>query len=200
MSLDMDYQSMEVKDIDRTVTVPDNKLAKLMYYLACVFKVIQYDHNSRFTDFQNYNLLSNEEEQTVLGLVALFNPKIMVDLSIFIVSSNLVPHDKPNEFYEITDDKIKVHVNSEVVIGGNVIKVLKVMACTKDWINRYYFNPASSYSKLRITSVSNYITYRTTNNNNNNNRIPHPCTRCCNVGFCLALFVVILSIIRLIYF
>ena len=55
MSLDMDYQSMEVKDIDRTVTVPDNKLAKLMYYLACVFKVIQYDHNSRFTDFQNYN-------------------------------------------------------------------------------------------------------------------------------------------------
>ena len=58
---------MEVKPIDRTVTVPDNRLAKLMYYLACVFKVIQYDQNPRLTDFQNYYLLSNEEEQTVLG-------------------------------------------------------------------------------------------------------------------------------------
>ena len=122
----------------------------------------------------------------------------MVDLSLFIVSPTLVPYGSTNEFYQITDDRIGVHVNSEVVIGGRVIKVLKIMACTEDWINRYYFNPASSYSKLRITSVSNYITYRTTNNNNN--RVNNPCTRCCKIRFILdvilAIFIIIIWLIH----
>ncbi len=189
MSLDVDYQSMEVKDIDRTVTVPDNKLAKLMYYLACVFKVIQYDHNSRFTDFQNYNLLSNEEEQTVLGLVALFNPKVMVDLSLFIVSPNLVPYGSTNEFYQITDDRIGVHVNSEVVIGGRVIKVLKIMACTETWIDRYYIQPANSYTRPQLTSGSNYkySSYQSNNSNNNQNQ------SCCKT--CIGLIVIIIIIV-----
>ena len=191
MSLNMDYQSMEVKGIGRTVTVPDNRLAKLMYYLACVFKVIKYDQNSRLTDFQNYYLLSNEEEQAVLGLVALFNPKVMVDLSLFIVSPNLVPYGKPNEFYQITDDRIQVHVNSEVVIGGRVIKVLKIMACTEYWINTYYINPVDSYTKTQTASGRNYNTYRTTNNNNNND----PCIACCKVFFILYLILNIIIII-----
>ena len=191
MSLNMDYQSLEVKGIGRTVTVPDNRLAKLMYYLACVFKVIKYDQNSRLTDFQNYYLLSNEEEQAVLGLVALFNPKVMVDLSLFIVSPNLVPYGKPNEFYQITDDRIQVHVNSEVVIGGRVIKVLKIMACTEYWINTYYINPVDSYTKTQTASGRNYNTYRTTNNNNNND----PCIACCKVFFILYLILNIIIII-----
>ncbi len=162
-----------------------------MYYLACVFKVIKYDQNSRLTNFQNYYLLSNEEEQAVLGLVALFNPKVMVDLSLFIVSPNLVPYGKPNEFYQITDDRIQVHVNSEVVIGGRVIKVLKIMACTEYWINTYYINPVDSYTKTQTASGRNYNTYRTTNNNNNND----PCIACCKVFFILYLLLNIIIII-----
>ena len=122
----------------------------------------------------------------------------MVDLSLFIVSSNLVPNGKPNEFYQITDDKIRVHVNSEVVIGGRVIKVLKIMACTEDWINRYYFNPVDSYSNPQIKSGNNYNTYRTTNNSNN--RVNNPCIRCCKIRFILdvilAIFIVIIWLIH----
>ena len=187
MSFYMNYLSMEVKPIDRTVTVPDNRLAKLMYYLACVFKVIQYDENPRLTDFQNYYLLSNEEEQTVLGLVALFNPKIMSDLSLFIVSRDLVPYGSSNEFYQITDDRIGVHVNSEVVIGGRVVKVLKIMACTEDWIYRNYINPAQSYTKPQLTSSSNYnySNYNTTNNNNNS------CRKTC-IGFLVIIIIIVI--------
>ena len=191
MSLNMDYQSMEVKGIGRTVTVPDNRLAKLMHYLGCVFKVIKYDQNSRLTDFQNYYLLSKEEEQAVLGLVALFNPKVMVDLSLFIVSPYLIPHGKANEFYQKTDDRIQVHINSEVVIGGRVIKVLKIMACTEYWINTYYINPVDSYTKTQTASGRNYNTYRTTNNNNNN----YPCIACGKVCFILYLILNIIIII-----
>ena len=170
MSVSLGYQSLNVKPIGQTVTVPDNSLARLMYYLDCVFTVIQYDQSSRLTDYQRYYLLSKEEEQTVLGLVALFNPKVMSDLSLFIVSRNLVPYGSSNEFYQITDDRIGVHVNSEVVIGGRVVKVLKIMACTEDWIYRNYINPAESYTKPQLTSGSNYnysSNYNSTNNNNN---------------------------------
>ena len=188
MSVSLGYQSLNVKPIGQTVTVPDNSLARLMYYLDCVFTVIQYDQSSRLTDYQNYYLLSKEEEQTVLGLVALFNPKIMSDLSLFIVSRDLVPYGSSNEFYQITDDRIGVHVNSEVVIGGRVVKVLKIMACTEDWIYRNYINPAESYTKPQLTSGSNYnysSNYNTTNNNNN--------TSCRKT--CIGLIVIIIIIV-----
>ena len=188
MSVSLGYQSLNVKPIGQTVTVADNSLARLMYYLDCVFTVIQYDQSSRLTDYQNYYLLSKEEEQTVLGLVALFNPKVMSDLSLFIVSRNLVPYGSSNEFYQITDDRIGVHVNSEVVIGGRVVKVLKIMACTEDWIYRNYINPAESYTKPQLTSGSNYnysSNYNTTNNNNN--------TSCRKT--CIGLIVIIIIIV-----
>ena len=188
MSVSLGYQSLNVKPIGQTVTVPDNSLARLMYYLDCVFTVIQFDQNSRLTDYQRYYLLSKEEEQTVLGLVALFNPKIMSDLSLFIVSRDLVPYGSSNEFYQITDDRIGVHVNSEVVIGGRVVKVLKIMACTEDWIYRNYINPAESYTKPQLTSGSNYnysSNYNTTNNNNN--------TSCRKT--CIGLIVIIIIIV-----
>ena len=188
MSVSLGYQSLNVKPIGQTVTVPDNSLARLMYYLDCVFTVIQYDQSSRLTDYQRYYLLSKEEEQTVLGLVALFNPKVMSDLSLFIVSRNLVPYGSSNEFYQITDDRIGVHVNSEVVIGGRVVKVLKIMACTEDWIYRNYINPAESYTKPQLTSGSNYnysSNYNSTNNNNN--------TSCRKT--CIGLIVIIIIIV-----
>ena len=193
MSVNLKYQSLDIKPIGRKVTVPDNNLAKLMYYLACVFKVIQYDQSSRLTDFQRYYSLSKEEEQTVLGLVALFNPKIMTDLSLFIVAPNLVPSGMTNEFYQITDDRIGVHVNSEVVIGGRVVKVLKIMACTEEWIYNNYINPAQSYTKPQLTSSSNYkssnynsTNHKSTNNNDNNQG-------CCKS--CIGLIVIIIIII-----
>ena len=188
MSVSLGYQSLNVKPIGQTVTVPDNSLARLMYYLDCVFTVIQYDQSSRLTDYQRYYLLSKEEEQTVLGLVALFNPKVMSDLSLFIVSRNLVPYGSSNEFYQITDDRIGVHVNSEVVIGGRVVKVLKIMACTEDWIYINYINPAESYTKPQLTSGSNYnysSNYNSTNNNNN--------TSCRKT--CIGLIVIIIIIV-----
>ena len=46
-----------------------------------------------------------------------------------------------NEFYEITDDRIGFHVNNEIMLGGRYKRVLKVMACTTDWLYRNYINP-----------------------------------------------------------
>ena len=69
------------------------------------------------------------------------NPKIFIDAGIFILDPVLVPDDSDNEFYQITDERIGIHVNSEIVIGGRTVKVLKVMACNLDWLNTFYFEP-----------------------------------------------------------
>ena len=160
MSLTMGYQSLGVKLTGSTTTVPNDRVAKLMYYLDCVFAVIRYDGADRYTDYKNYYLLSKEEEQTVLGLAALFNPKLMIQNSLFIVDPDLVPPGSSNQFFEITDSKIGVHVNSEVVIGGVARKVLKIMTCTEDWLLRNYIDPVKSYTRPQLPSGYSSSHYR----------------------------------------
>ena len=147
MSLDMNYQSLGVKMTGSSTTVPDNELAKLMYYLDCVFGVIQFDGAERYTNYQEYYLLTFDEKKTVLYLAGLFNPKIMVDSYLFLVGSRFVPEGKSNQFFDITDSRIGIHVNSEVMIGGVSRRVLKVMGCTESWLNRNYFTPVETYYK-----------------------------------------------------
>ena len=81
MPVNLNYQSLDVKQIGRTATFQDNALARLMYYVDCVFTVIHFDKNSRLNDYQRY-------------LFALFNPKIISGLSLFIVSRNLAPYGR----------------------------------------------------------------------------------------------------------
>ena len=204
MSLNLKYQSLDVKPIGRTVTIPDDKLAKLMYYLDCVFTVIQIDESTRLTDFQNYYYLTKEEEQTVLGLCALFNPKVMTELSLFILAPELVPYGSSNEFYQITDDRIGVHVNSEVVIGGRVVKVLKIMACKPAWIDNFFIQPAESYSRPQLTSGYNYSNNNYNRNNNytnyrSNNTSNEGSNNSCKKKACY-FFIVVIIICVIVYF
>ena len=46
---------MGIKAIGQRTSVPDNDLARLMYYLSCVDTVIQYHEIDRLTDYQNYD-------------------------------------------------------------------------------------------------------------------------------------------------
>ena len=72
------------------VTVLENDLARLMYYLDCVLVVIQYEKNNKLTDYKNYYYLTSEEEIAVYHLAALFTPKIFIDAGVFILNPDLV--------------------------------------------------------------------------------------------------------------
>ena len=63
----------------------------------CSFK---FEGAEKYTDAENYYLLSAKEEETVVGLAILFNPKIMIESSLFLVGSNYVPCGSDNKFYE----------------------------------------------------------------------------------------------------
>ena len=141
MSATLCQNKLKVEPYGTTTTVPQNNIAKLMYYLDCVLTVIEYNRNSKLTDYKNYNNLNNEEEKLVIELALLLNPKIFIDAGIFILNSNLLPDSSDNKFYKITDETIGVHVNEKIFIGGRAVKVLNIMACNNSWIERNYINP-----------------------------------------------------------
>ena len=146
MELNMGYNSLKVEETGSKTNVPDHSLARLMYYLDCALAVIQYEEDNKLTDYKNYFRLTEDEEKAVYTLAVLFNPKIFIDAGVFILSDYLVPYGSSNQFYKITDDRIGIHVNQEIMIGGRVVRVLKVMALKSDWLNRNYFEPLERMS------------------------------------------------------
>ena len=141
MSATLGINKLLVEKIGTKVQLPNNDLARLMYYLNCVFSVIQYDQNNKISDYKRYYNLNEEEKALVYTLAILFNPKIFISAGVFIVNPELLSDNNANEFFKITDERIGVHVNQEIMIGGRAVKVLKIMVCNSSWIERYYFSP-----------------------------------------------------------
>ena len=159
MSLSLGYQSLGIKLTGEKTTIPDNPLAKLMYYLHCVFKVIQYEGDfKKYTDYYYYYLLSTDEEKKVILLAALFNPEVMIKASLFINEPVLIRPGFNNEFFELSNNKIGIHVNSEVVIGGVSRKVLNIMAYRETWLDYNYYEPMNTYIRPELPQ-DNYLPY-----------------------------------------
>ena len=139
MSATLGMKNTTVKMFGGKANVPNNTMDKLMYYLHCVVNVIQYE-NSVLTDYQNYDELSGKELLAVYDVAKLLNPSLFINAGIFILDQKLLV-DTDNQFYEITDETVGVHVNQEIMIGGRSVKVLKIMACNMLWLNRNYYRP-----------------------------------------------------------
>ena len=146
MSASLGMKNTTVKMFGGKANVPNNTMAKLMYYLHCVVTVIQYE-NSVLTDYQNYDELSGKELLAVYDVAKLLNPSLFINAGIFILDQRLLV-DTDNQFYEITDETVGVHVNQEIMIGGRSVKVLKIMACNMLWLNRNYYRPIQEIDSL----------------------------------------------------
>ena len=147
MSLNITSQSLDIKLTGKTTYVPDNNLAKLIYYLDCVTSVIQIEE--KLPDYREYFLISEEEEKALVTLAILFNPKILIDNSLFLVGEKYVPSGKTNQFYEITNNEFGLHVSSEVIIGGVSRKVMKFMGCLPSWLDKNYYHPLDYYLRTQ---------------------------------------------------
>ena len=132
-----------------------------MYYLSVVANVIQYKENNKFLDHNNYLQLNEEEKEAVYKLALLMEPKIFIEAGIFLVEPSLVPQGRLNDFLKITDERIGVHVNQEIMIGGRSVKVLHIMVCKNDWLNKYYNIPISNITNRRNRRNQNMISMRT---------------------------------------
>ena len=133
-----------IKNIGKTVRVPNNPKAKLMYYLDCVAVVIQLDDPGlrRLRDYQNYNSLNDSETDALLALVLLFSPDELLG-KVFFPSEDLV--GSKNEFYELSAISHMLAVSDNIVIGGERKRVAKVMLFKRSWMEDNFLSPIRSF-------------------------------------------------------
>ena len=132
---------------DKFTTIPDNAIAKLMYYLHCVSSVIGII-DPVLTDYQNYDELTSEQLVEVYNKAKEYSPDKFLRHKILIINQDLPNNSLENEFYEITDETIGHHADKEITIGGRDVKVNKIMSCNNNWLSRYYYSPITVVDKI----------------------------------------------------
>ena len=122
-------------------TVPDNDLARVMYYLNCVFTAIEYKDQDvrKFRDYHNWSLLNNAEQRMVLVLALAFSPDEF-DGKVFFHSDKLCG-DSSNKFYELSQVRNQVLAVQSILVAGQTRQVKKIMTYTMFWIQNNYVNP-----------------------------------------------------------
>ena len=143
----LNLREIGIKKIGRTVIVPQNPYAKLMYYLSCVDTLIQYNFNQRLINYEQYYNLTEKEKQSIKFLAYLLTPNILLKYNIIINKPELCENCS-NEFYEITDTRLGFHTNSIISIGGIDVKVRKIMAFKGNWIETNYYRPLTEIHNI----------------------------------------------------
>jgi hypothetical protein len=137
----------DVKDIGRSVTVPNDSRAKLMYYLSCICSILDLDENSelqRFRRFQNYSsIYSREDKQRLLACCALLRPDLLEGKCI-IHHEGL---ESSNEFIEVSKVNKTFAFTSNIIIGGQRKQVTKIMLYKMQWLRNNYLNPLSTLAE-----------------------------------------------------
>ena len=138
MCASLGFNKIRIRDETVKTSVPDNDIARLMYYLKCVSSVLNYKGLSQYTNYNKYYNLSSKEKNEVIQLANIFNPVILMKAKVFILKEDL---DAGNRFFKITDESMNFHAIRQIVIGGITTKVLNIMLFKFNWLNNYYFLP-----------------------------------------------------------
>ncbi len=133
----------DIRGTGKTVTVPDNPQARLMYYLHCVATTLRLDNDpvlQRFTDFTNCQNLSAEQTAALLALALLFSPDLLIG-KVFFPSEGLCLVDRQNKFYELEEATRLLAFDNSILVGGQSKEVVKIMMFRKRWMEIHYIEP-----------------------------------------------------------
>lgn len=209
------YQNnaVEVKYVSSPTKVPENDVAKLMYYLNCVFTAIQVEQNSdiqRFTNYNNWSYLSFDEQNALIYLCYKFSPDILED-KVFFENADLCRNSR-NEFIEISEVRQQLLAANSILIAGQTHEVNKIMVYKREWMDTFYWYPMRGLVRKLDSSQPPAITHTSpsTPSHTSNYRsapIVHQRSRkrsCydkpCVAGFCCGLVFVLAAIVGLIVY
>jgi hypothetical protein len=129
------------KQTSVSTTVPNNDVARLMYYFHCVCSAIEYNDSdvSRYRNYQNYASLTYNEIRCLLVLCLTLSPDEFDDKVFF--QSDALCGDSFNRFYEISQVSHQLLAVQSIVIAGQICHVNKIMTYKMSWMHENYFNP-----------------------------------------------------------
>lgn len=76
-----------VKDDTVSTSVPNNSIARLMYYLNSICTLVPIDDQGKFAKlrrYQNYLSLNQDEIDVLIQITALINPKVLLNNCLFV--------------------------------------------------------------------------------------------------------------------
>ena len=120
MAANFGFNNLKVEAIGQNVTIPNNDVAKLMYYLSCVDTVINYNEIDRLSDYENYDLLSVDSMTELFKLVLLFNPEIFIEA--------------------VACRYLEYLVNLGIDTADDVILVVFTLFCFSDYFTELYYD------------------------------------------------------------
>jgi len=145
--------SITIKAVGKLTSVPNNNIARLMYYLSCVNNCLDKDGqssllDSRHTDFRNYDKLQDEEQTLIVLLSLLLSPDELIGVCFFVVDEGAAClRGSSNEFLETTSAKSFLGAlysqNKVFVFKGDEVQTSRVMVCTKGWLQNNFMVPFS---------------------------------------------------------
>ncbi len=122
-------------------SIPNNDVARLMYYFNCVCYAIEYTDNDmqRYRNYRNWSSLSYTEVRLLVALCYALSPDVFNDKVFF--QSNALCGNSPNKFFEISEISHKLLVVQSIVVAGRTRRVNRIMTYTMPWMRDYYFGP-----------------------------------------------------------
>lgn len=131
-------------------TVPKDGICRLSYYLNCVDSCINMITNPRLTHYQNANYQPRHVKDSIIVLAcAVLDAETLLRSQILIIDDDhkFLPRDSANIFAELhTVSKVFGVVASQALVGGQNVKLSKIMLCTTDWLDKYFLKAAKACS------------------------------------------------------
>ena len=50
-------------------------------------------------------------------------------------------------------------IDQQIMIGGQMVKVLKIMDCKTTWLYKFYINPLNNFKKIGLKDMRNIYQY-----------------------------------------
>jgi hypothetical protein len=142
MAAYLQSNEIEIERFGTLVNVPNNDVARLMYYLQCVCTAIECDQDSdiqRYTNYNNWARLSIEEQKALLVVCYTFSPDVLDDKVFF--HSDALCGNSANEFYRINQVRHQILAAESIIIAGRTRHVNQIMVYKIQWMKSYYFEP-----------------------------------------------------------
>ena len=143
------------------VTVPNDPLARIMYYLNCIQSITTLDFGV-LSDYKNYTYITSYQKDLILEAAKILNPVLLVKLNLFLVFNS----QETNEFWKINDQRlIHCNINRTLSIGQFTGNVTQIMSAPQSWFDRNYYQPLNdlqyTYNYARTSTAYNYNCYPT---------------------------------------
>lgn len=143
--------SFDVENYGVSTVIPDDDIARLMYYLNCITVGIDLDILADdLVAYKHYRLLSPARIALVVQCALELSPDEVIDKLIFRDDAGDVTRNLPNKFLNISAACSVVALDESVLIAGKVRKATKVMFFKSSWLKQYYIEPMARIARVLL--------------------------------------------------